>query len=279
MAQAILIAISGLISLAAGVLVGNYIALRRQKLAKRTAEEIITEAKREAEGIKREILARAEEEARAIREKEERRLKRREAELSAAEERLLQRENRLRRRERQLESMEDLLRQQENEVKHLIEKGRELLAKEEELLARISGMNREEAKEYLLKLVEADAEKFFAQRIAAAEQRYRREAERMAKEILATAVQRYAAEYAEENTVATVSLPSEDFKGRIIGREGRNIRTFEALTGVDVLVDDTPDMVVLSSFNPLRREIARIALEKLIEDGRIHPARIEEKVR
>ncbi len=262
-----------------GVLLGNYIASRRQKLAKRTAEEIIAEAKREADGIKREVLARAEEEARAIREKEERRLKRREAELAATEEKLLQREERLRRRERQLESAEDLLRQQENEVKRLIERGRELLAREEELLARISGMNREEAKEYLLKLVEADAEKFFAQRIAAAEQRYRSEAERMAKEILATAVQRYAAEYAEESTVTTVPLPSEDFKGRIIGREGRNIRTFEALTGVDVLVDDTPDVVVLSSFNPLRREIARLALEKLIEDGRIHPARIEEKVR
>ncbi|NOX45021.1 MAG: ribonuclease Y [Caldiserica bacterium] len=271
--------VSSVVSLLLGTALGLGVALRRQRRARRRAEDIIAAAEEEAERIRREKLLRAQEEIRALQEKEEERLRRREQELSAAEERLLARENRLRKRESQLESLEELLRQQEAEVRRLLERGRKLLEEEEKLLQRLSGFSREEAKEYLLKLVEADAEKHFAQRIAAVEQRFRQDAERLAKEILATAVQRYAAEYAEENTVSTVPLPSEEFKGRIIGREGRNIRTFEALTGVDVLVDDTPDVVVLSSFNPLRREIARLAMEKLIEDGRIHPARIEEKVR
>ncbi len=271
--------VSSVVSLLLGTAFGLGVALRRQRRARRRAEDIVAAAEEEAERIRRERLLRAQEEIRALQEKEEERLRRREQELSAAEERLLARENRLRKRESQLESLEELLRQQEAEVRRLLERGRKLLEEEEKLLQRLSGFSREEAKEYLLKLVEADAEKHFAQQIAAVEQRYRQDAERLAKEILATAVQRYAAEYAEENTVSTVPLPSEEFKGRIIGREGRNIRTFEALTGVDVLVDDTPDVVVLSSFNPLRREIARLAMEKLIEDGRIHPARIEEKVR
>lgn len=271
--------VSSVVSLLSGAALGLYVALRRQRRARLRAEDIIAAAEEEAERIRREKLLQVQEEIRSLQEKEEERLRRREQELSAAEERLLARENRLRKRESQLESLEELLRQQEAEVRRLLEKGRALLEEEEKLLERLSGFTREEAKEYLLKLVEADAEKHFAQRIAAVEQRYRQDAERLAKEILATAVQRYAAEYAEENTVSTVPLPSEEFKGRIIGREGRNIRTFEALTGVDVLVDDTPDVVVLSSFNPLRREIARLAMERLIEDGRIHPARIEEKVR
>jgi ribonuclease Y len=271
--------VSSVVSLLLGAGLGLYIALRRQRRVRQRAQEIIAAAEEEAERIRRERLLQAQEEIRKLQGREEERLRRREQELSAAEERLLVRENRLRKRESQVESLEELLRQQEAEVRRLLEKGHALLEEEERLLQRLSGFTREEAKEYLLKLVEADAEKHFAQRVAAVEQRYRQEAERLAKEILATAVQRYAAEYAEENTVSTVPLPSEEFKGRIIGREGRNIRTFEALTGVDVLVDDTPDVVVLSSFNPLRREIARLAMEKLIEDGRIHPARIEEKVR
>jgi len=275
----ITVVISAVIAFSLGAGLGFLLALRRQLRARKRAEEIIAAAEEEAERLRKEKLLHAEEEVRKLREKEEERLRRREAELSAIEERFLERENRLRRRESQLESLEDLLRRQETEVRKILEKGRKLLEEEERLLERLSGFTREEAKEYLLKLVEADAEKHFAQRIAAVERRYRQEAEKLAKEILATAVQRYAAEYAEENTVSTVPLPSEEFKGRIIGREGRNIRTFEALTGVDVLVDDTPDVVVLSSFNPLRREIARLAMEKLIEDGRIHPARIEEKVR
>jgi ribonuclease Y len=130
----------------------------------------------------------------------------------------------------------------------------------------------------LLKTVESESQRFFSRKIEEVERRTKDEAEQRAARILATAVQRYASEYVEENTVSSVQLPSEEFKGRIIGREGRNIKTFEALTGVELLVDDTPEMVVLSCFHPLRREVARMALNRLIEDGRIHPAQIEEKV-
>jgi len=129
-----------------------------------------------------------------------------------------------------------------------------------------------------MKLVEAESQRFFSRKVEEVERRTKEEAEQRAARVVATAVQRYAAEYVEENVVSSVPLPSEEFKGRIIGREGRNIKTFEALTGVDLLVDDTPEMVVLSCFHPLRREVARIALVRLLEDGRIHPAQIEEKV-
>ncbi len=270
---------SVIVAFLSGAALGISWSLRRQRLAQRRAEDIIATAQRDAERIYHEKLLEAQKKAQELVEREEAKLRRREQELAAMEERLIQREDRLGKKSNYLEMIEDSLRKDEAEIRRILERGRKLLEEEERLLERLSGMSREEAKEYLLKLVEADAEKHFAQRIAAVEERYRKEAKRLAQEILATAVQRYAASYAEEATVSTVPLPSEEFKGRIIGREGRNIRTFEALTGVDVLVDDTPDVVVLSSFNPLRREIARLAMERLIEDGRIHPTRIEEKVR
>ncbi|MCI2424519.1 ribonuclease Y [Candidatus Acetothermia bacterium] len=210
----------------------------------------------------------------------EERLKRvHEEELLRIEKRVLAREDRLERKSTYLEKIENSLRQDEEQLEALKKKGLQLITTLEERLTMISGWSAERAREYLLEKVEADAERFFAHRIAAMEEQTRDEAKQQALQVIATAVQRYSAEYIEENAVTSVALPSEDFKGRIIGREGRNIRTFEALTGVEVLVDDTPGMVVLSSFNPLRREVARMALERLIEDGRIHPAQIEEKVR
>jgi ribonuclease Y len=175
--------------------------------------------------------------------------------------------------------LEDTLRREEAELERLIEMGQKLLAEERELLEKLSGFSQEEAKEYLLKLVEAESERYFAKKIAEVEKRTRQEAERRARRIIADAIQRLALDYVEEATVTAVPLPNDEYKGRIIGRDGRNIRTFEALTGVEILVDDTPEVVILSSFHPIRREIARLALEKLIEDGRIHPARIEEMVR
>jgi ribonuclease Y len=274
--------VTALISLAAlllGLAGGLLIAHIRMRLAEKQADTIIEEAKQEAERIHKEKLLAAQAEIQELREREEKRLKRREQELAQMEEQILNKEARLGKKSNYLEMIEDSLRKDEAELQKTLEMGRKLLAEERALLERLAGLTQEEAKEYLLKLVEAESERYFAKKIAEVERRTKQEAERRARRILAAAVQRYAVEYAEEATVTSVPLPSDDFKGRIIGREGRNIRTFEALTGVDVLVDDTPDVVVLSSFNPLRREIARIAMERLIEDGRIHPAHIEEKVR
>ncbi|MCD6141716.1 ribonuclease Y [Candidatus Acetothermia bacterium] len=241
-------------------------------------EEIIASAQEEAERLKRERILEARQEIQEMREEFEARTKRREEELARMEERILQREDRLGKKSTYLERIEDSLRADEEELQRLKEEGERLLAEEKAQLARISGWTEKEAQEHLLKLVETESQRFFSRKVEEVERRAKEEAQQRAARILATAVQRYAGEYIEENAVSSVPLPSEEFKGRIIGREGRNIRTFEALTGVELLVDDTPEMVVLSSFHPLRREVARLALTRLIEDGRIHPAQIEEKV-
>jgi len=272
-------ALIALVALLLGLAGGLLLAHMRAKLIGKKAEAILEEAREEAERIYKEKLLAAQQEIQELREQEEKRLKRKEVELAQMEERILQKEARLGKKSNYLEMIEDSIRKDESELERLLEMGQKLLAEERALLERLAGLSQEEAKEYLLKLVEAESERYFARKIAEVERRTKQEAERRARRILATAVQRYAVEYAEEATVTAVPLPSDDFKGRIIGREGRNIRTFEALTGVEVLVDDTPDVVVLSSFHPIRREVARLALERLIEDGRIHPAHIEEKVR
>lgn len=267
------------LGLALGTGVGVLLARLRHRTVNRRAEAILSAARGEAERLHRERLLLTQHEVEELRAREEERLRKKEAELAQLEERLRQREERLEKKSQHLEALEAALRQDEAEVAHLLETGRALLDEERGLLERISGMTAEEAREYLLKLVEAESERYFARKISEVERRTTQEAERRARRILANAVQRYALDYAEEATVTTVPLPSDEYKGRIIGRDGRNIRTFEALTGIEVLVDDTPEAVVLSSFHPVRREIARVALEKLLEDGRIHPARIEEMVR
>lgn len=268
-----------LAALAVGVALGLLFARLRHRHVNRRAEVILSEARGEAERVHRERLLLTQHEIEELREREEERLRKKEAELAQLEERLRQREDRMEKKAQYLETIEASIRQDETEVAHLLETGRQLLAEERALLERLSGLTEEEAKEYLLKLVEAESERYFARKISEVERRTTQEAERRARRILANAVQRYALDYAEEATVTTVPLPNDEYKGRIIGRDGRNIRAFEALTGIEVLVDDTPEAVVLSSFHPVRREVARIALEKLLEDGRIHPARIEETVR
>lgn len=269
----------GLVALAGGVAVGLLLFRLRHRQLSRRAEAILSEARGEAERLHRERLLLTQHEVAELREREEERLRKKEAEHVQLQERLRQREERLAKKSQHLESLEVSIRQDEAEVTHLLETGRQLLAEERALLERLSGLSEEEAKEYLLKLVEAESERYFARKISEVERRTTQEAERRARRILANAVQRYSLDYAEEATVTTVPLPSDEYKGRIIGRDGRNIRAFEALTGIEVLVDDTPEAVVLSSFHPVRREVARVALEKLLEDGRIHPARIEEMVR
>jgi ribonuclease Y len=244
----------------------------------RKAEATLAAAQEEAEKVKREKLLEARQEIQELREDLEGRSKRREDELSRVEERILRREDRLGKKSNYLEQIEDSLRDDEEKLEGLKKQAIQLLEEGKSHLERVAGWGPEEAREHLLKLVESDSQRFFSRKIEEVERRSKEEAEQRAARVIATAVQRYAADYVEEQTVSSVPLPSEEFKGRIIGREGRNIKTFEALTGVELLVDDTPEMVVLSCFHPVRREVARMALSRLLEDGRIHPAQIEEKV-
>ncbi len=258
-------------AIAVGLLIGSVPRRRKE-------EEILKTAREEADQIKKEKLLEARQEAQELREEVEERTKRREEEIARAEERILRREDRLSKKSTYLEKIEDSLREDEEEIVSLKEEGAKLLEDGKMQMERMAGWTRKEAQEHLLKVVETESQRFFSRKIEEIERRTKEDAEQRAAHVIATAVQRYAAEYVEENTVSSVPLPSEEFKGRIIGREGRNIKTFEALTGVELLVDDTPEMVVLSCFHPMRREVARIALGRLIEDGRIHPAQIEEKV-
>jgi len=245
---------------------------------KRKEEELLQSAQEEAEQVKRERLLEARQEIQELRDELEERSKRREDELARAEERILRREDRLSKKSTALEKIEDSLREDETQLLKLKEEGTRLLDEGKVQLERVAGWTQKEARDHLLKVVETESQRYFSRKVEEVERRAKDEGEQRAAWVIATAVQRYAAEYIEENAVSSVPLPSEEFKGRIIGREGRNIKTFEALTGVELLVDDTPEMVVLSCFHPLRREVARVALSRLIEDGRIHPAQIEEKV-
>ena len=270
--------LGGVLAALLGYLLGRAHLSRRLAQEERRAGEIIAAAREEAEELRQEALLKAQEEIQQRREELERELRKREEKLELLEDRLLRREERLEEKTEELERSEKALKEELQQLNELIERGKRLLAEEQEQLERIAGLSREEAREELLHMMEAEAERAFARWLKRRREQVEVEAEQEARKIIATAIQRYAAEEVEETTFSSVPLPSDDYKGRIIGREGRNIRTFEALTGVEVLVDDTPDTVVLSSFNPLRREIARIAMRKLIEDGRIHPAQIKKQV-
>ncbi|WP_197049733.1 MULTISPECIES: ribonuclease Y [unclassified Thermotoga] len=268
--------VAGAGGLLIGYLIANYQINQKLRKAKEDAQTIIEKAEKEANEIKKKAIIEGREEVHRLREEFEKERSRREEELRALEERLLKREELLTRKEENLEKRE----QQVEELKaNLEEKMREVEEKEkriDEELKRLAGMTVEEARELILDEARQRYEHDLAKLYKEMKEQVEEEAEKEAKKVIAFAVQRYAPDYVGEITVSTVSLPSDDMKGRIIGREGRNIRTFEKITGVDLIIDDTPEVVVLSCFNPLRREIARITLEKLVADGRIHPARIEE---
>ncbi|NPU90095.1 MAG: ribonuclease Y [Fervidobacterium sp.] len=249
---------------------------KKLKAAKEDAESIIKNAEKEATEIKKRMIIEAREEAHQIREEIEKERKRREEEIKLLEERILKREELLSKREEMLDKRESFI---ENLKMELEAKAKELEAKEKEIqekFTKLAGLTHEQAREIVLQEARERYEHEIAKVFVQIKARYEEDAEKYAKKVIADAIQRYAPEYTGEVTISTVALPNDDMKGRLIGREGRNIRTFEKITGVDLIIDDTPEMVTLSSFNPLRREIARRTIEKLVQDGRIHPARIEE---
>lgn len=239
---------------------------------------IISEAQKAAESKKREALLEAKEEIHRSRVELDREIKDRRNEIQRLERRLLQKEETLDRKVESLEQKDDILNKKTKEVQATMERTAEVEKKQLEELERISGLSIDEAKEYLLKNVEDEVKHEMAILVKDLEARAKEEADRKAKEIIACSIQKCAADHVSETTVSVVPLPNDEMKGRIIGREGRNIRTLETLTGIDLIIDDTPEAVILSGFDPIRREVARITLEKLILDGRIHPARIEEMV-
>ena len=261
-----------------GYFVRKYIAEARIESAEKEAEKIKQDAKREAESTKKEIVLEAKEEAHTLKEQANEEIQERRAELQKMENRLVKKEDTLEKKEEELQTKENNLEQWERQLTQEEEEIDSIKKEQKRKLEEIAGMNQEEARNYLLSKKEEELEHEYAKKINEKEAELREKANKKAREIISMAIQRCAADHVSENTVSVVDLPSDEMKGRIIGREGRNIRAFESLTGVDLIIDDTPEAVVISGFDPMRREVARIALEKLIVDGRIHPARIEEMV-
>ena len=246
--------------------------------AENKAREIIDDAVKTAEAKRKESLLEIKEESIKNKNELERESKERRSELQRYEKRVLSKEEALDKRSEAIEKREASFTAKEEQLKQREKKVDELSQQRVQELERISGLTSEQAKEYLLKTVEEDVKHDTAKMIKEMEAQAKEEADKKAKECVVTAIQRCAADHVAETTISVVQLPNDEMKGRIIGREGRNIRTLETLTGVELIIDDTPEAVVLSGFDPIRREVARIALEKLIVDGRIHPARIEEMV-
>ncbi|WP_407936250.1 ribonuclease Y [Litchfieldia alkalitelluris] len=281
--------ISALLGLIVGAVVGFFVrkSIAETKIAgaKGAAEQIIDDANREADSLKKEALLEAKDEIHKFRTEAERDIRDRRNELQKQENRLMQKEENLDRKDESLDKRETMLEKRENSLterqQHIEEmesKVEEMVRKQQAELERISSLTREQAKQIIIERVENELAHDVAYLVKDAESRAKEEADKKAKEILSLAIQRCAADHVAETTVSVVNLPNDEMKGRIIGREGRNIRTLETLTGIDLIIDDTPEAVILSGFDPIRRETARIALDKLVQDGRIHPARIEEMV-
>ena len=275
-------ALALIVGLGIGVVIG---IIYRKKVAEQAigsaeaeATRLINEAIRGGENKKKEMLLEAKDEIHRSRTEYEKEVKERRAELSKQERRLEQKETTLDKKTEAFERKEEELNKRLQKVADTQAKADEVLAAQEAKLEELSGLTQEQAKQYLLESVENEVRHESAMKIKEIEAQLKDNAENLAREVIATAIQRCAADHAAETTVSVVPLPNDEMKGRIIGREGRNIRTLETITGVDLIIDDTPEAITVSSFDPVRREIARLALEKLIQDGRIHPTRIEDMV-
>ncbi|MDY3934094.1 MAG: ribonuclease Y [Bacilli bacterium] len=276
----ILIFVLGLIIGISAILVINYI---RNKKKEKKADSIIEKAKKDADKIKRESLFETKEEINKLKLEADKEVKEKKSEAKEIEDRILQREKNLdkrdeimQNREKGLDDREKNLLKKQDEIQEIKEKMEEIKREQLEELERISGFTKEQARESVMKIVEEKMSKEIAAYIKERETEAKLDVDSKAKEMLVNCMQKYAADVTNEQTISVISLPNDEMKGRIIGREGRNVRTIESVTGVDLIIDDTPEAIVISSFDPLRREIARLTLETLIKDGRIHPARIEE---
>jgi ribonucrease Y len=270
------IAVALVIGVALGYAVNRFLIKDRTARAAESAERVVRDAEKQAETLKKESLLEAKDEILRLRQEAEADNKERRKEIQALETRLSDREASIDRRAESLDKREHQLSSQAGQIAKSEKELEELIAEERDRLEHLAGMTADQAHQELLSRVQDDVKRDAAAFIRESETRAREEADKRARNIVGIAIQRVAADHTAESTVSVVHIPSDDMKGRIIGREGRNIRAFEQMTGINLIIDDTPEAVILSSFDPVRREIGRITLETLIADGRIHPARIEE---
>ena len=275
----IAVLISGVVFVPVGMMLRKKTAESKIQSAEQEAKKILDSAKKDAESLKKEEIIKAKEEIMNARNELDQEIKERRGDVQQQERRMIQKEENLDKRSEKLENKEKEIAKKDEEIEERKKELEDEISKQIVELERISGLTRDEAKEQILNEIDKQITNEKALLIRELNEKYKEEADKNAKEIIGYAIQKCAADHTSETTVSIVSLPNDDMKGRIIGREGRNIKAIETLTGIDLIIDDTPEAVVISGFDPLRREVAKLALEKLIEDGRIHPAKIEEMVK